>query len=106
MLPAVSPVILLLNEPIPVASAVWFPAILGFAVVLQQTPRPVTAAPPSELILPPLMAVVEVIDVMPKEVSVGNVAVGEFGDGSFFLQEIKMTMKSVNITYLIGAGLM
>ena len=52
----------LVNIPVPVPSVVLVDkATVGLAVVLQQTPRAVTAAPPSELIVPPLAAVVLVM---------------------------------------------
>ena len=50
-------------------------AMVGFAVVLQQTPRAVTAAPPSVLMFPPLVAVVFVIAVTAVVVIVGIVVV-------------------------------
>ena len=50
-------------------------AMVGFIVVLQQTPRTVTAAPPSLLILPPLVAVVFVIAVIAVVVMIGMVEV-------------------------------
>ena len=57
--------IALVNVPIPVPSLVLVnKAIVGLGVVLQQTPRAVTAAPPSVLIVPPLLAVVLVMDDM------------------------------------------
>jgi len=63
---------LLVNIPIPVPSVVLVDkAMVGFAVVLQQTPRTVTAAPPSALIVPPLVAVVDVIAVTAVVVMVG-----------------------------------
>ena len=62
---------LLVNAPIPVPSVVWFPVTTGADVVLQQTPRAATAAPPSELILPPLAEVVVVIELIAVVVSVG-----------------------------------
>ena len=37
-------------------------AVVGFAEVLQQTPRAITDVLPSEVILPPLSAVVSVIE--------------------------------------------
>jgi hypothetical protein len=69
----------LANAPVPVPSVVWLPLITGFVVVLQQTPRAVTVEPPSELILPPLAAVVLVIDVGAVVVSVGAMADGLVG---------------------------
>ena len=50
-------------------------AMVGFAAVLQQTPRTVTGAPPSVLIAPPLVAVVLVIAVTAVVVIVGMVQV-------------------------------
>ena len=55
----------------PVLSVVWLPVITGFVVVLQHTPRAVTVAPPSEVTLPPLAAVVSVIEVIADVVTVG-----------------------------------
>ncbi len=49
------------NAPVPLPSDVVLSAVVGFALVLQQTPRAVTAAPPSDVTLPPLVAVVDVI---------------------------------------------
>ena len=52
----------LVNIPVPVPSVVLVDkAIVGFAVKLQQTPRAVTGAPPSVVMLPPLVAVVMVM---------------------------------------------
>ena len=52
----------LVNAPVAEPSLVLVVnAIVGFVVVPQQTPRAVTADPPSFVILPPLEAVVEVI---------------------------------------------
>ena len=73
---AVSPVMALVNVPMPVPSVVLVDkAIVGFAVVLQQTPRAVTAAPPSSVILPPLAAVVDVMEVTAVVVMDGKVAI-------------------------------
>lgn len=55
-----SPVIALVNVPVPVPSVVLLLAIVGLEVVLQQTPRAVTEAPPSAPTVPPLVAVVAV----------------------------------------------
>ena len=66
----------LVNVPIPVPLVVLVgKAIVGFGVVLQQTPRAVTAAPPSVLIVPPLLAVVFVIAVTAVVVIMGMVDV-------------------------------
>lgn len=53
--------------------------MVGFVVVLQQTPRAITVAPPSEVILPPVAAVVLVIDVTAVVVIVGIRADGLVG---------------------------
>ena len=59
--------------PVPVPSIVLVDkAMVGFAVVAQQTPRAVTVAPPSLDILPPLVAVVIVMAVVVAVVIVGN----------------------------------
>ena len=58
--------------PFPAPSEVLLLLIVGFGVVLQQTPRAVTIAPPSVFITPPLDAVVFVIEDMSVVVSVGN----------------------------------
>jgi hypothetical protein len=59
--PAVSPVIKLTNGPVPVPSVVLLFAIVGPAVVLQQTPFAVIAPPPSVAIVPPEVAETAVI---------------------------------------------
>jgi len=56
------PVIDDVNAPVPEPSCVLVFAIVGLTVVLQQIPRAVTGAPPSAVILPPLIALVVVID--------------------------------------------
>ncbi|MEJ7675201.1 MAG: hypothetical protein WKF59_21475 [Chitinophagaceae bacterium] len=56
----------------PEPSAVLLFAVVGFAAVLQQTPRAVTAAPPSAVILPPLCTVVFVMEVTAVVVKVGK----------------------------------
>ena len=73
MVAAVKPVIALVKIPVPVPSLVFVAsAIVGFAVVLQQTPRAVTDAPPSATTLPPPDAAVIVIDDKDAVVTVGN----------------------------------
>jgi hypothetical protein len=62
---------LLTKLPVPVASEVLLFAIVGLLEVLQQTPRAATDAPPSLLILPPLVAAVEVMEVIAVVVRVG-----------------------------------
>ena len=49
--------------------------VVGFDDVLQQTPRMVTAAPPSEVTFPPDVAVVCVMLVTSSVVTVGDVIV-------------------------------
>ena len=51
--------------------------VVGVGNVLQQIPRAVTAEPPSEDMLPPLIALLPVIDVIVLVVSVGNVVATE-----------------------------
>jgi hypothetical protein len=66
-------VIELVKEPDPVPSDVFVDkAIVGFIDVDQQTPRPVIEEPPSEVILPPDVAVVAVIDEIDVVVNVGK----------------------------------
>ena len=57
----------------PVPSDVFEQAVVGFSVVLQQTPRVVTVAPPSDVTLPWQDAVVVVIPVISLVVSMGSV---------------------------------
>jgi hypothetical protein len=47
---------LLLKLPVPLPSLVVLALVVGFGLVLQHTPRWVTAAPPVELTVPPLFA--------------------------------------------------
>ena len=47
--------------PVPVPSVVFEFAVVGFEEVLQQIPRDVTVVPPSDITLPPLIAVFAVI---------------------------------------------
>ena len=48
--------ILLIKVPVPLPSVVLLLAIVGFWLVLQQTPRAVTDAPPSLVTFPPKVA--------------------------------------------------
>ena len=57
----VNPKIELEKTPIPLPSVVLLFAIVGLAVVLQQTPRAVIVDDPASVILPPADAVVVVI---------------------------------------------
>ena len=63
------------KAPVPVPSVVFELTVVGFAVVLQQTPRAVTAAPPSLEIFPPPVAVDEVTAESAVVVNVGRIAV-------------------------------
>jgi hypothetical protein len=66
---------LTLKVPIPpVLAGLQVPPTTGLAVMLQQTPRAVTEAPPLEVTLPPLLAVVAVIPVIAVVVTVGTTA--------------------------------
>ena len=66
----------LAKTPVPVPSVVLVvKAMVGFAVVAQQTPRAVMVAPPSAVTLPPLAAVVRVIAVAAVVVTVANAVV-------------------------------
>ena len=58
---AVRPARLLANSPVPVPSLVLKSEIVGPADVLQQMPRAVTMAPPSDITLPPQVAASAVI---------------------------------------------
>ncbi len=70
----VSPVTLLVKVPIPVPSVVFVDNVtVGPLDVLQITPLAVTALPPSEVILPPLLIVKPVVfDETAVVVSVGG----------------------------------
>jgi hypothetical protein len=88
---AVRPVMLLAKVPLPVPSVVLVArAIVGFAVVLQQTPRAVIVAPPLSVMFPPLVAVVDVIDVTAVVVRVGKVATIFSGLISFWQLKVIM----------------
>ena len=60
--------------PIPFPSPFLLLAVVGFCVVLQQTPLAVTVAPPSEEMFPPLIADTVVIEDAAVVVSVGTCA--------------------------------
>ena len=66
---------MLVKVPGPEPSVVLELAKEGFWVVAQHTPRAVTEEPPSDVILPPLVAVVEVIADGVAVVSTGAIAV-------------------------------
>ena len=60
--------------PVPVPSLVLASEVVGCGFVLQQTPRTVTGTPPSEVTLPPQVAVVLVINDTLAVVTMGRVA--------------------------------
>ena len=70
----VNPVIALENGPDNIGSVVLLFAVVGFADVFQHTPLAVIVAPPSLDIIPPLVAVVYVIDVITVVVKTGTAA--------------------------------
>jgi hypothetical protein len=72
IVPAVNPVRLLVKIPVPVASDVFDPVIVGLAVVAQQVPLAVIVPPPSAVTFPPEVAVVNVIAVAAVVVTVGS----------------------------------
>jgi hypothetical protein len=89
---AVKPVIALVNIPVPVPSVVLVDkAMVGFAVVLQQTPRAVTVAPPSATTLPPPDAVVIVTDDSDAVVTVGNAV------------DVLVVVKLISLPYAVPA---
>ena len=65
----------LVNAPSPVSSLVLGSAVVGFAANDPQTPRSVTGEPPSEVTVPPLVAVVAVRLLITVVVTVGAVGV-------------------------------
>ena len=83
-----------------------YKATVGFTVVLQQTPRAVTVDPPSAVMLPPLEAVVVVLDVIAVVVSVGNVATIFSGLISFWqLKDILANKIMQRKIFMVGVNL-
>ena len=74
-MPAVNPVIELVNVPLVVPSVVLVSEVVGVAVVLQQIPEAVIADPPFDVILPPALAAYFVILLATVVVSVGAIAI-------------------------------
>jgi hypothetical protein len=68
-------VIALVNDPVPLPSEVALSAVVGLAAALQHTPRAVTGSPPSEVTLPPPVAVAPVILEIAVVVTAGVVSV-------------------------------
>ncbi len=64
----------LVKVPVPLPSVVQLSPVAGLDDMLQHTPLAVTGAPPSEVMLPPQVAVVEVMAEMASVVSVGTTA--------------------------------
>ena len=62
------------KPPVPLPLVVLLSDTVGLGEVLQQTPRAVTAAPPSEVTFPPLEAVVVPVAVVAPVVTVGMTA--------------------------------
>lgn len=100
---------LLIKAPVPEPSTVLKFAVVGFAAVLQQIPRAVTAAPPSAVTFPPPVAVVPVMAVTAAvPPTIGAVATGGGGGGGAvvmgvdFLQPAKnnMAIIAMNVTLI------
>ena len=93
----------LANIPVPLPFVVWFPAIPGFDAVPQQTPRAVIDGPLPAVALPPLNAVLAVIEVIATVLTVGKSGTGS---GAFCsqLKEIKAN-SSMAIMCFIYYGL-
>jgi len=77
------PVILLVKLPVPLSLVVLLLLVVGFAEVPQHTPLAVTVPPPSDVILPPETAVVEVTEVTAAVVKVATIIGLEVNDTSF-----------------------
>ena len=93
---AVSPVRLLEKLPVPLPSVVWLSAIVGLAVVLQHIPLAVTLAPPLEVTLPPLVAVVKVMSVT--EVVVTVASIGDVVNDNWFPYEVPLLLVAYALT--------
>ncbi len=76
-MPAVNPVIELVNVPLVVPSVVLVSEVVGVAVVLQQIPDAVMTDPPCDEIVPPALAAYFVILDATVVVSVGAIAMVE-----------------------------
>jgi len=73
---AVSPVMLLVNVPVPDPSVVLELEVDGLALVLQHTPLAVMVPPPSEVAFPPLVPVVVEVATGEVVVTVGSTTAG------------------------------
>ena len=74
-MPAVNPVIELVNVPLVVPSVVLVSEVVGVAVVLQQIPDAVITDPPLDEIVPPELAAYLVILLGVDVVKVGAIAI-------------------------------
>jgi hypothetical protein len=72
VVPGLKPVRLLVKPPSPVPLLVILSAVVGLALVDQQTPFAVTVPPPSAVTFPPDIAVVDVMEVTAFVDTVGN----------------------------------
>ena len=68
---------LLVKVPVPVPSVVCALLMVGFWFILQHTPRAVTEAPPSLLIVPPETALLLLIEEIPAVVREGSITAAE-----------------------------
>jgi hypothetical protein len=95
-----SPVIVLVKDPLPEPSFVRLPAIVGLGEVLQQTPLAVTGNPPADVMVPPVVAVVAVIEVT--AVVPPTVGKSDTGSGSFFwqLKEMKASKRMRHVFFI------
>jgi len=96
---AVRPVIGLANIPFPLPLMVWLPFISGLVAVPQQTPRAVIDGPAPIVALPPLNAVLAVIEVVATVVTVGKSGTGS---GAFIsqLKEMKAKRKMAGMCFI------
>ena len=100
----VSPVIELLKLPTPLPSVVFvLNVMVAPGTVLQQTPREVTVDPPSDVILPPDVAVVSAIDVIAVVLRAGS-DVFNVVNVSFLPYDVpaKLVAKALTLYVLFG----
>ena len=74
-MPAVNPVMELVNVPVVVPSVVLKSEVVGVAVVLQQIPDAVITDPPLDVMVPPALAAYLVILLAAVVVKVGAIAI-------------------------------
>lgn len=85
---------LLLKLPVPVPFEVLLFAVVGLPEVFQHTPRAVTLAPPSFVIVPPLLAEFVVIDVTAEVVRIGFNLVFSESFEQFNTNNMKINIKN------------